>query len=132
MMTSRSTPAAWLRPLAIAGLVATFAFGMTACKSSTSAPDATANGGDPAAANLAPADGSQPASGQPTQVMGTSASYAPQQQSQSYPQQQQPAPIEQNYNDQGYDDSQEAIEADQAPPPLPEYDQPAAPDPNYL
>ena len=97
---------------------------------------AQSTGPDPATANMAPANGQ-------TQVMGENAAYAPQQQSESYPQQE-PAPIQQAYPQQagaypqqpGYDTEQageEAIEqADQPPPPLPEYDQPEAPGPNYM
>jgi hypothetical protein len=131
--------------LALTAAGALLFFGIAGCKSSsnTAAPITTANatdpGNDPAAdGNLAPTDGTQPASqpaSQPTQVLGTSSSYTPQQQSESYPQ----APANQDnqdYNngtqavDQSYD--QPAEYADQAPPPLPEYDQPPAPDPNYL
>jgi hypothetical protein len=94
-------------------------------------------GPDPATANMAPANGQ-------TQVMGENAAYSPQQQGESYPQQQ-PAPIQQAYpqqaspQQQGYYPSdteqagEEALEeADQPPPPLPEYDQPEAPGPDYM
>jgi hypothetical protein len=73
--------------------------------------------------------------------MGQSASYAPQQSSESY--QQQPAPIQQGYADQSagqapdqgddqYNSQDVADYSTQPPPPLPEYDQPPAPDPDYL
>ena len=106
----------------------------------------SASGPDPAQANLAPVNGQQP-----TQVLGQNASYAPQQQGEAYPQQpgaypqQAPAPIEQGYPQQAYPQQpgyqptpdeqagEEALEETaQAPPPLPEYDQPPAPDPNYM
>jgi WXXGXW repeat (2 copies) len=98
-----------------------------------------ASGPDPAQANLAPVNGQ-------TQVLAQNASYAPQQQGESYPQQQgypqqAPAPIEQGYPQQAgsYYPSdteqagEEALEeTTQAPPELPEYDQPPAPGPGYL
>ena len=123
--------------LAAAALAAGLAF--AGCHSNTTpAPitsgdpsNMTANGAqDPAEANLA-GDGS-------TQVLGQSASYAPQQQAEQYaPQQQGQAPAattDQNYDYQNppSDDTEQPVYADQAPPPLPEYDQPPAPDPNYL
>jgi chemotaxis protein histidine kinase CheA len=117
------------------------ALGTTGCKSKT-APIVNGSdlSSDPAAVNLAPVNG------QSTQVMGANSSYTPEQQGESYPQQQ-PAPIVQggadqyNYNaPQGNDTEaagEEALdqaeaESNQPPPPLPEYDQPPAPDPNYL
>jgi hypothetical protein len=130
----------------IAAMSALMAVGIAGCKSSsdtaapiTSASDA--NSPDPAAANSADT------TSQPTQVLGSSSSYTPTQSSQSY--RQQPAPVEQSYNDnQGYSnnsdqyndpsydqtesDGEQAIYAPQPPPPLPEYDQPPAPEPNYL
>jgi hypothetical protein len=108
------------------------------CHSSVSA-----SGPDPAQANLAPVNGQ-------TQVLGQNASYAPQQQGESYPQQQgypqqAPAPIEQGYPQQAYPQQpgyqptpdeqagEEALEeTTQAPPELPQYDQPPAPGPGYL
>src|ERR1700743_396330 len=55
----------------------------------------SANGPDPAQANLAPVNGQ-------AQVLGQNASYSPQQQGEAYPQQA-PAPIEQGYPQQpGY------------------------------
>ena len=107
------------------------------CKSSTppasSMPNnntaADPNGADPAMANLA--------AGQTGAVLGQSDAYQPQQQGESIPQQQ-GAPVADDYNatdnsyDQGYTNGEAAATSDQAPPPLPEYDQPPAPDPNYL
>jgi hypothetical protein len=103
----------------------------------------SASGPDPAQANMAPVNGQ-------AQVLGQNAAYTPQQQGESYPPQQgypqqAPAPIQQNYPQQGYPQQpgyeptpdeqagEEALEeTTQAPPPLPEYDQPAAPGPGYL
>src|SRR6185437_740527 len=94
---------------------------------------ASANGPDPAQANLAPVNGQ-------AQVLAENTSYSPQQQSESYPQQA-PAPIEQAYPQQpgSYYPSdaeqagEEAIEETTQPPPeLPEYDQPEAPGPDYI
>jgi hypothetical protein len=93
----------------------------------------SASGPDPAQANLAPVNGQ-------TQVLAENTSYSPQQQGESYPQQA-PAPVEQAYPQQagGYYPSdteqagEEALEeTTQAPPPLPEYDQPPAPGSGYI
>ncbi len=96
-------------------------------------------------------------SGSSTQVLGTSQSYTPQQSTQEYTQQQQ-APVERgnpqsgypqsgypqnaypqgsdpggNYNDNNYQDANATdIYADQAPPPLPAYQQPPAPEQDDL
>src|SRR5579875_2621841 len=110
---------------------------------------AAASGPDPAYANLAPVNGQ-------TQVMGQNTAYEPQQQGEYYPQQQPqqpqgyypqqqaPAPVEQGYGQQGYNEQgaypndqeyagEEALaDTTEAPPPLPEYDQPEAPGPNYI
>ena len=96
---------------------------------------AAASGPDPADANMASPNGQ-------TQVLGQNAAYTPQQQGESYPQQA-PAPVEQNYpQQQGYYAQQpsdqevageEALEdTTQAPPPLPDYEQPEAPGPDYI
>lgn len=101
-----------------------------------------ASGPDPAQANLAPVNGQ-------AQVMGQNASYSPQQQGETYPQQgypqQAPAPIEQGYPQQAYPQQpgyqptpdeqagEEALEQTTQPPPeLPQYDQPPAPGPDYI
>jgi hypothetical protein len=146
------------RMLIVAGFGTLLAFSLTACKSNSPAPivannsAADSGGPDPADANMATG-----ANGQPTQVMGQSQAYTPQQQGQSYaPQQgypagqQAPAPVVQGYANtaQGYQDNQgysdqegytqgyvdgQAAEADTAPPPLPTaYEQPPAPDPNDI
>ncbi len=112
--------------------------GMLALTAGCHSSSASASGPDPAQANLAPVNGQ-------TQVLAQNASYAPQQQGESYPQQQagypQQAPVEQSYPQQsgGYYPSdteqagEEALEeTTQAPPELPEYDQPPAPGPGYL
>ena len=125
------------RTLSLASVALLLVFGAAGCKSSSNNAATTAainngtnTGGDPAEANLAPASNS----GQPTQVLGASSSYAPQQQGESY--QGQPAPVVQGYN--GQDQSEEAAgeqalyQTDQPPPPLPDYDQPPAPDSNYI
>jgi hypothetical protein len=131
------------RTLGLFGATALLTFGLAGCKSSSdnaantaAINDGTApivNGSDPADANLAPASNTAPTSN--TRVLGTSSSYTPQQQGESY-QQQQAAPIVQGYNDQDQNDEyagEDAVDySDQAPPPLPEYDQPEAPDPNYI
>ena len=145
-----------LRGAAAAGLASVLALGMAGCKSK----DATApivsgsqaeNGQDPALANMAQpytggTAGGYAANGQPagqTQVMGASQSYSPQESGESYSDQEQAAapivrqaPGGSDYGG-GYTDTEEAGEqalaaTDQAPPPLPQYDQPPAPDPNYL
>jgi hypothetical protein len=106
------------------------------------------NSGDPADANMAQSgDGS----GQSAQALGQSAQEQNQQQGEDYSQQ--PAPIVRQYQgagQQSYDnggdngqfsDQQAADDyandltdgqASNPPPPLPEYDQPPAPDPDYL
>jgi hypothetical protein len=103
------------------------------------------NSGDPADANMA---GGGNSAGQPAQVLGESAQEQNQQQGEDYSQQQ-PAPIVRQGPDsgqQGYDNGQTGdaqaddeyandltdAQASNPPPPLPEYDQPPAPDPDYL
>ncbi len=109
------------------------------CKSSSSVNAANTaainDGTPPTGGNADPADGNlAPASN--TQVLASNASYTPQQQGESY-QTQAPAPIVQGYNDQDQADEsagEDAVDeyADQAPPPLPQYDQPPAPQDNYI
>jgi hypothetical protein len=128
--------------LVSAGLGLALVWGVAGChqtaSQSTAAP-MDQNAGDPAVPySHSPAPGWR----QPDQ-------YQAQEQAQDYtPQPQQAAPIEQapyagdpNAN-QGYDNSDQAADAYAAdltqeaasdpPPPLPEYDQPPAPDPNYI
>lgn len=122
------------RALGTTGLAAALVFGLAGCHH-----NAAASGQDPADANMASP------TGQSTQVLGESSSYSPQQSGESYPEgQQAPAPIVQGNPNQTYpggygpDDSaeqagEEAIEqTNEAPPPLPEYDQPPAPGPDYI
>jgi len=123
----------WPRTLIVFCVAIVLALFVLGCKSNNAAAT-TANGTDPAAANLAPVDNS----GQPAQVLGQSASYAPQQQSQTY-EQQAPAPIVQGSDTTDYsynnteDAGEQAVEqTDQPPPPLPNYDQPPAPEDDYL
>jgi hypothetical protein len=106
------------------------------------------NAGDPADANMA---GGGNSAGQPAQVLDARAQDQNQQQGEDYSQQ--PAPIvrqdpgagQQSYDNSGdngqYSDQQAADayandltdeQASTPPPPLPEYDQPPAPDPDYL
>jgi len=120
----------------LGAIVLSGALALTAgCHSKTAA----AAGPDPADANMASPNGQ-------TQVLGQNAAYTPQQQGEAYPQaqypQQAPAPVEQNYpQQQGYAQQpsdqemagEEALEdTTQAPPPLPDYEQPEAPGPDYI
>jgi hypothetical protein len=105
-------------------------WGVTGCHKTAAQSSAVAadqNPGDPADANLAPA-----------QVLGQSAQNEAQQQAEDYTPQQQDAP---GYYDNGQPTDQEADayasdltdeEASEPPPLLPEYDQPPAPDPDYM
>jgi len=112
-----------------------FFVGCNGCNSAPTTPSSTAaadpNGPDPALANL---DGTGSA-GQNGAVLGQSDAMQPQQSGETT---QQSAPVADDYNanDNSYDqtdpNSEPVATSDQAPPPLPEYDQPAAPDPNYL
>jgi hypothetical protein len=133
--------------LGIATLAGAAAF--SGChKADDLAPANTADnaGPDPADANMASPDGSQPAA--PARVLGIRSQSQPQQSAEQYVPQAAPPPNEaisaaqtaqpdQDYDynapDPAADAGQEALEeADQPPPPLPEYEQPEAPEPNYL
>ncbi len=124
--------------------------GTTGCHSG---PDAAAvadnSGPDPADANMAPVDNSQPQSAVAPapaqgQVLGARYQAQPQQSAEQYapqaaPQQTAPPDQDQAYQDaQAYDQldaegqSPPVEYADQPPPPLPVYDQPVAPAPNYI
>jgi WXXGXW repeat (2 copies) len=128
--------------------------GITSIVGCHKAPDAdiAANnsGSDPADANMAPVTGTQPQAAAPVQRTG-SARVLParlqnesQQQTEEYPQTggqdptypQQPQPADQGTYDQEYenqvDAGQQALEANEPPPPLPTYQQPEAPGPNYI
>jgi hypothetical protein len=127
---------------------------LAGCKSSTTANPADGttaasdpNAPDPTAVNMAPVDqtGTQAPAQGPTQVAGYAQQAQPTQQSYTNPT---PAPIERrapsdsgyqnDYNNDdsdaeaGYNATLDAISAPQPPPPLPTYEQPEAPDPNYL
>ena len=148
-----------VRTFGLISASALLAFTFTGCKSSSAnaantqaindgtAP--TSGDADPADGNLAPASNTAPAyttaPASNTRVLGANSSYTPQQQGETYQQQpenyqqQEPAPIVQGYNDQDQDQSAEyagedavAEYADQPPPPLPQYDQPPAPEDNYI
>src|SRR5271168_3890207 len=125
--------------------------GATGCnRESDAAPAADNSGPDPADANMAPVDNSQP---QPTvapapaqgQVLGVRSQAQPQQSAEQYaPPQAAPPPPTDQTQDQAYQDAQaydqldeegqsQPVEyADQPPPPLPVYEQPVAPAPNYI
>jgi len=139
-----------LQWLAIAGAASGLALGLVACKSQDPQQAAiiqqSNTGPDPAMANVY-STGTAPATSSPapvTRVAGQSSAYAPQQQSEAYPQQQaysqQAAPAQdysyndsspESYADPSYNDVDYAAQSEQAPPPLPEYDQPPAPGPDY-
>jgi hypothetical protein len=155
-------PPNYARPLTFAAtglgsLLLLGAVGCNGCASSSgaaTAPIVSSSTTDTSTDNAA-ADGNlAPVSGQPTTaVLGQSSSYTPQQSSETYPGQA-PAPIVRGSADQSapsyntadptYNntDSNEAagedalaasdIQAEQPPPPLPEYDQPPAPESDYL
>jgi hypothetical protein len=131
--------------------------GITSITGCHKAPDAdiAANdsGPDPADANMAPVNGTQQQAAAPVQravparVLPARQENESQQRAEEYPQtgtqadaptdQQQPQPstqdptYDQNYENQ-VDAGQQALEADEPPPPLPTYQQPEAPAPNYL
>ncbi len=129
------------------GLAALFvAAGILGCHSGAStvttgpAPVSNQAGGDPADANMAPVVGGEPVAVAPAPVMGTQAQ-APVQQSVAgpAPQAAPPAPAYDEPTAQGYaqleqdaDESEPVEYADAPPPPLPEYEQPEAPEPNYI
>jgi hypothetical protein len=137
----------WLHrtSLSLVGLGLTLGF--SGCKSNPTAPAPIVDGSaatdptDPADVNMAPVNGVAPAytSQQPARVLAQR-SQAPQQASGEqyggqYPDQQ--PGYDQNY-DQAYDQDQAAVDAgqmaiyaDQAPPPLPEYQQPELTEPGY-
>src|ERR1700679_387495 len=122
------------------------------------APDAASvpdnSGPDPADANMAPVDNSQPQQAAPSRVLGIRSQAPAQQSSEQYApapadqqaQQAAPPPPDQSYsNDQAAQDAQDYNQltadadggqpseyADEPPPPLPVYEQPEAPEPNYL
>ncbi len=137
----------WLRGVLGVGLGVALAWGFTGCHKS-SAQDASVNAADssdPANVNMVPVNDSQ----QPAQVLAQNDQYQNQQQGEEYPQQQ-GAPIvrqvagqpaDASYDNGQYPDQQAGdiydadltdAQASDPPPELPEYDQPPAPDPDYL
>jgi len=125
----------WRRAGAVTALATLLFFaGCNGCNSTTPANTAAAdpNGPDPAIGNLAAGS-----TGQTGAVLGQSDAYQPQQQGETTaPQQGAPVADDYNANDTSYDqtdpNSEPVATSEQAPPALPEYDQPPAPDPNYL
>jgi len=139
----------WSRTLLGLGLGAAMVWGVAGChKAAASDTMVDQNGTDPADANMAPVSGDGSAPAQPAQVLAQNVQYQPQQQGVDYSQQQ-AAPIERvapgsgdpSYSDNSQPSDQSADpyagdltdeQASDPPPPLPEYDQPPAPDPDYL
>jgi len=124
-----------------AGLALAIVIGAAGCKQNPTVAAQDNTGADPADANMAPVNGH-------AQVLDVQQQGQPTQQGTDYPQQA-PAPVvrqapsgdagQQSYapGDDSYntdvDNGQAALEeADQAPPPLPQYDQPPAPEPDDL
>src|SRR6185437_15612454 len=118
---------------------------------------APVDGNDPSQAAVQPPSQGQPIQNesqqQAAQYQQNGAAQQPAQQNQSYADQQNDQNYndqnyndqnyndqndnDQDYNDQGYDDQVDAgqqalVEADQPPPPLPTYEQPEAPAPDYI
>jgi len=126
-----------------AGLVGlTLVLGSTGCKSNSSAPivdtSATNDASDPADANFAPVNGAAApvytSTQQPARVLGQqSQGPPPQATGETYPDQQAGSAYDQDYDqDQAaVDAGQQTLYADQAPPPLPEYQQPELTEPGY-
>jgi len=97
----------------------------TSCsKNSTTQPDAQTDSNDPAQANLAPVSQQQAQYPQPAQV-------SPPAQQASYPDQASYPEQDTSYPEDS-DDSGSPVYAEQPPPPLPEYNQPQCPGPNYM
>jgi hypothetical protein len=132
--------------------IATFA-GIASITGCHKAPDADVaandSGPDPADANMAPVDGTQQQpvatpvrQSAPARVLSARQQNESQQNAEEYPQTGGPtdpqtqAPNQDNSYDPNYesqvDAGQQALEADTPPPPLPTYQQPEAPGPNYL
>ena len=135
-------PGSRLRMLLGLGLGMSLVWGVAGCHKS-----GAQSSSDPANANMAPPD----SSGQPAQVLGQNEQGAYQSQAEDYSQQQ-GAPIVRQAPGGYYDpnaaaptDQQADLQAEDAyvsdltdeqasepPPPLPDYEQPPAPDPNYI
>ena len=126
---------------------------ITGCHKAPDADVATNDSGpDPADANMAPVDGTQQQAAAPvqraapTRVLAARQQNESQQNAEDYPQTgtqagapadpQNQASNQDNSYDPNYenqvDAGQQALEADTPPPPLPTYQQPEAPAPNYL
>jgi hypothetical protein len=132
--------------------IATFAgiASITGCHKAPDADVATNDSGpDPADANMAPVNGPQQQTAAPvqraapTRVLAARQQNESQQRAEEYAQTGAPADSQQtqppNQDDQSdpnyesqVDAGQQALEADTPPPPLPTYQQPEAPAPNYL
>jgi hypothetical protein len=153
-LNRRSGRSRWLGVAVGIAMVAGMA-GFSGChKQALAGQTANDSGPDPADANMAPVDGSNPAQaavqppaqapaqGQPIQNESQQQAAQYQQNGAAQPaaQPDQSEASEQDYNDQNnqnYDDEvdagQQAIEqSDQPPPALPTYEQPEAPGPNYI
>jgi len=135
------------RSLAGLGLGMALLWSAAGCHKSSAQNAVGGDVSDPASANMAPVSASGDTA-QPAQVLAQNAQYTPQQQSEDY-QQQQAAPIERRAPDGSYSDpnadndsqqqAQDAYDADlteaqasDPPPPLPDYEQPYAPGPDYI
>lgn len=139
---SRISGASLFSMLALGAAIA--ALTLAGCKSNnpTDATSATdPNAQDPTLANTAPVDDSTTAAQGPTQVQGYSQQAQPTQQSYSNAapiERRAPSSDDQSYSNDdndaqaGYDATLSDISAPQPPPPLPTYEQPAAPEPGYI
>ena len=142
-------------PLAIGIATLTGMTTITGCHSTPGSTIATDNSGpDPSDANMAPVDGSQQAAysvqrpaatpASPSRVLSSRQQNESQQSAEEYAQN---PPVATSQQDQSYstqdtqedpayesqvDAGQQALEADAPPPPLPTYQQPEAPGPNYI
>ena len=129
-------PGTRLRTLLGLGLGVALAWGVAGCHK-----NAAQDSSDPANVNLAAAD-----TGAPAQALGQNEQGPNQSQSEDYSQQQPPAPIERQapggYYDPNagnadqpqdiYDSDLTDEQASEPPPPLPDYEQPMAPGPDYI
>jgi WXXGXW repeat (2 copies) len=132
------------------GLGLLLVWGFAGChKNTTASASAMDQNGGPANGNLAPVnDSATYSTAPPARVLGQNVQYQVQQQGEDYAPQQ-GAPIERsgpyagdpnNYDQQADNQQAEDVyqsdltdaEAQEPPPPLPYYDQPPAPDPDYL
>jgi WXXGXW repeat (2 copies) len=151
-----------VRAIQAAGLGTALLLSVAGCHKTPATTSDAANpsqsGADPANGNMAPLPAGQPANAQPpARVLGQSAQGQYQQQGEDYSQQQQQAPAPIVRSDGSYSTDQSAAyppdgggeltdqqaaalyeadltdaQANNPPPPLPDYSQPQAPDPDYL